>query len=190
MSQDVRVRSVTADDADALQAMLSHGTVATMLADVPWPYPNDGAATFIATHTPTSDTYQSLDAVTFTPYGGDCVGFVSLRRASRALRLSYFAAPVVWGRGVVTAAVGQVLDRTFDRDPNVVVEAGVFNDNPASARVLHKLGFEPHAAAFPECSAKGDTVGIATYRLTADLWRSRTVDRQDATTAARSNPNR
>jgi RimJ/RimL family protein N-acetyltransferase len=46
-----------------------------------------------------------------------------------------------WGRGVMTEVVTRVTDFCFDNFPLRRISAEVFSNNPASARVLEKAGF-------------------------------------------------
>ncbi|MEM8959154.1 MAG: GNAT family N-acetyltransferase [Pseudomonadota bacterium] len=76
---------------------------------------------------------------TITHAGEDrLIGLVGL---SREGRLHYLIDPDLWGRGLATEAVGAALSDVLC-DPRVErIEAEVFDANPASARVLQKLGF-------------------------------------------------
>jgi [ribosomal protein S5]-alanine N-acetyltransferase len=47
-----------------------------------------------------------------------------------------------WGRGIMTEAVTAVTDFCFDNFPLRRISAEVFSSNPASARVLEKVGFD------------------------------------------------
>lgn len=74
---------------------------------------------------------------------GELLGMAGAHRAeiSSAYEIGYWIAPACWGRGLATwaaAALMQHLDATGYRGDYV---AGHFVDNPASGRVLSKLGF-------------------------------------------------
>lgn len=60
----------------------------------------------------------------------------------RSGELGYWLAEPFWGRGIVTAAANAVVEYGFTRLDLVRIFAGVFATNPASARVLEKVGFE------------------------------------------------
>jgi RimJ/RimL family protein N-acetyltransferase len=53
----------------------------------------------------------------------------------------YALRPEFAGRGLATEAVAAFSAFLFDRFPVPAITAGVFTDNPPSARVLEKLGF-------------------------------------------------
>lgn len=54
----------------------------------------------------------------------------------------YWIGEAYWGRGIVTEAVGAFVPYLFEETNLVRLEAGVFDRNTRSARVLEKNGFE------------------------------------------------
>ena len=90
------------------------------------------------------------------------------RRPSGAIELGYWIARPHWGRGYATEASRALIDiaRTlgFTR-----LEGSHFLDNPASGRVLEKLGFEPLGITAPRLSrARGTEAQARLLRLTLD----------------------
>ncbi|MDD4255705.1 MAG: GNAT family protein [Methanofollis sp.] len=55
--------------------------------------------------------------------------------------MGYWLSEKYWGRGIATDAVRATVSRAFDLYPIVRLQAGVFENNPASMRVLEKCGF-------------------------------------------------
>ncbi len=71
------------------------------------------------------------------------VGGIGLEQRDAGVELGYWIARAYWGLGFATEAgraIVDIADKAL-RLPRLV--AGHFADNPASARVLRKLGFEP-----------------------------------------------
>lgn len=56
--------------------------------------------------------------------------------------IGYWLARPYWGRGIMTGVVRGLCDHAFAQLGLVKITAHVFADNPASARVLLKCGFE------------------------------------------------
>jgi ribosomal-protein-alanine N-acetyltransferase len=71
---------------------------------------------------------------------GKC-GYNEWRKAHRRGDISYIVAREQRGKGVVSEALGAMLDYGFDRMNLHSVEAGVTPGNDASARMLQRLGF-------------------------------------------------
>jgi RimJ/RimL family protein N-acetyltransferase len=60
----------------------------------------------------------------------------------RSAEIGYWLGEDYWGRGIVTEAVRAFTDWGFANFDLSRIYAGVFEWNPASARVLEKAGFE------------------------------------------------
>src|SRR5262245_47164765 len=63
------------------------------------------------------------------------------RKAHRRGEISYILAREHWGKGIVSEALGALLDYGFDHMNLHSVEAGVTPGNEASTRMLQRLGF-------------------------------------------------
>jgi len=107
---------------------------------VPYPYPPDGAeALFLrATEGRQNGSLYSFAVV----QDGSCVGVMSLMGVSDGhAELGYWVGKPYWGQGVATAAGELILKFGFEDLGLWRVTAGCLKRNPASARVLEKLGF-------------------------------------------------
>ena len=60
---------------------------------------------------------------------------------SHRAEIGYWLAKPYWGRGIMTAVVGTLCDIGFSEFGLVKIEAHVFANNAASARVVEKCGF-------------------------------------------------
>ena len=79
--------------------------------------------------------------------------------------MGYWIARPYWGRGYATEACVALID--IARALGITsLEGSHFLDNPASARVLEKLGFEPTGLVAPRIScARGTEVAARLMRL-------------------------
>jgi RimJ/RimL family protein N-acetyltransferase len=87
------------------------------------------------------------------------------RRPSGAVEMGYWIARSFWGRGYATEACIALVEiaRTLGL---ASLEGSHFLDNPASARVLEKLGFEALGLVAPRMScARGTEVPARLMRL-------------------------
>ena len=87
------------------------------------------------------------------------------RRPSGAVEMGYWIGRSFWGRGFATEASRALID--IARGLGLPrLEASHFLDNPASARVLEKLGFEPLGIIAPRIScARGTEAPARLMRL-------------------------
>lgn len=153
------------EDAPALAAAIGDEQVIRSLGRVPWPYSLADAQSFLSR--PADPLLPSCLITERTSGDPLLVGGCGLhRRESGAVELGYWIARPYWGRGLATEAAKAIIDiaRTL-RLP--ALEAGHFLDNPASGRVLEKLGFRPAGVIAPRfCLARGEEVPARFYRLT------------------------
>jgi RimJ/RimL family protein N-acetyltransferase len=155
-----------ADDARALAAAIGEEPIVRNLATAPWPYSLRDAEAFLTR--PRDPVLPSL--LVFARTDGDplLVGGCGLgAKPSGAVELGYWIARPVWGRGYASEAATAVIDiaRTL-RLPRLV--GSYFLDNPASGRVLEKLGFEPSGVIAPRLSCGRGTEALARI-LTLEL---------------------
>jgi RimJ/RimL family protein N-acetyltransferase len=128
------------EDAPALAAALADEAIVRNLAVVPWPYGLRDAEAFLAS--PRDPVLPSLLIFERTRAEPQLIGSCGLsRRPSGAVEMGYWIARPYWGRGFATEACSALIDiaRILGLPR---LEASHFIDNPASARVLDKLGFE------------------------------------------------
>ncbi|GAA4713858.1 GNAT family N-acetyltransferase [Sphingomonas lutea] len=168
------------EDAPALAMAIADEAIARNLATVPWPYRVRDAEAFLAT--PRDPILPSLLAFERTSGAPRLVGACGLgRRPSGAVELGYWIARSDWGRGFATEACTALIEiaRALDLPS---LEGSYFIDNPASARVLEKLGFAPLGIVAPRRScARGEDVPARLMRL---VLRGAAVEDEDEALAA------
>jgi RimJ/RimL family protein N-acetyltransferase len=152
------------EDAPALAAAMSDKAVAHNLAVVPWPYTLRDAEAFIAS--PKDPVLPSFLIFERTDAAPRLIGSCGLgRRPSGAVEIGYWIARPYWRRGFATEACGALIEvgRALGLSS---LEGSHFTDNPASARVLEKLGFEPLGLIAPRiCWARKEEVPARLMRL-------------------------
>jgi RimJ/RimL family protein N-acetyltransferase len=152
------------EDAPALAAAIADQAIVRNLAVVPWPYTLRDAEAFLAS--PRDPVLPSFLVFERTDGAPQLVGSCGLgRRASRAVEMGYWIARPHWGRGYATEACAALIEiaKTLGL---ACLEGSHFLDNPASARVLEKLGFEPTGLVAPRMScARGADVPARLMRL-------------------------
>lgn len=160
-----------AEDAPALATAIADEMIVRNLATAPWPYSLRDAEAFLAQ--PRDPVLPSFLIFERTDGEPRLVGSCGLgRRPSGAVELGYWIARPFWGRGIATEAATALIEiaRTmgFTR-----LEGSHFLDNPASGRVLEKLGFEPLGITAPRMSCARGT------ETQARLLRLRLVDAEE-----------
>ena len=154
-----------AEDAPALATAIADEMIVRNLATAPWPYRLRDAEAFLAQ--PRDPVLPSFLIFERTNGAPNLVGSCGIgRRPSGAVELGYWIGRNHWGRGYATEAGTALIDiaRTLGF---ASLEGAHFLDNPASGRVLEKLGFEPLGITAPRMScARGTEAPCRLLRLT------------------------
>jgi RimJ/RimL family protein N-acetyltransferase len=130
------------EDAPALVQAIGELSVARNLARVPYPYGLGDAEAFLSQ--PQHPVLPNCLIFTRTAGSPRLVGGIGLDRDAKGrIELGYWIARPYWGLGFATEA-GRAIMAYADASLRLPqLEAGHFLDNPASAHVLRKLGFQP-----------------------------------------------
>lgn len=161
------LRPLNAADAGRITLYARDPRVARNTASIPHPLPPGTTEAFIA-RAQSPDRTGDVWAMDATPAGGpDLMGVIGMERLDRQQsELSFWVAPAHWNSGLASAALTALIAanpqaaRTFF--------ATVFQDNPASARVLTNCGFAYLGDAETFCVARGARVPTWTYSRKAD----------------------
>jgi RimJ/RimL family protein N-acetyltransferase len=139
-------------DASALFEAIADEGIVRNLASAPWPYTLAHAEAFLATER--SPAEPAMLIFRRTEREPELVGTIGFgRRPDGELEFGYWIARPFWGRGYATEAGRAVLDFARDCLRLRKLHSGHFLDNPASGRVLEKLGFRPTGLVLPRFSA-------------------------------------
>lgn len=156
------LRPAWPEDAGALAAAIAHEPVARMLTRVPWPYTIDDARAFVAAP---ADAKLPRLLITLPERGGAVIGGCGLHDVDGAAAVGYWITPDHWGRGYASEALGALaeLARACGHRRLLAHHAA---DNPASGRVLRKVGFRANGASRTFHSmARGQAVTGPEYAL-------------------------
>jgi RimJ/RimL family protein N-acetyltransferase len=157
-----------AEDAPALAQAIADLMIVRNLSSAPWPFALRDAEAFLAA--PRDPILPSLLIFERTDGEPLLVGACGLgRRPSGNIELGYWIGRAYWGRGFATEA-GRALLAIARALKIERLEASHFLDNPASGRVLEKLGFVSTGVIAPRLScARGEEIParFMTLRLNA-----------------------
>lgn len=136
------LRDWSADDVPGLVRFANNPRIAATLRDgFPSPYTSGDAERFIAQATASG----GRNLVLAIEVDGQACGGIGVHPLEdvyrRTAEIGYWLAEQYWGRGIVTNAVQAIVPVAFDRYDLARIQAGIFENNPASMRVLEKCGF-------------------------------------------------
>jgi len=128
LTERLHLRPLRPDDAAPYARLISDRDVIRMLARPPCPFTLADARGFV-TRNRTRPWCYAIEI-------GRLIGCVTITD-----HLGYWLGKPYWGHGYATEAAGAVVDAYFAGTDDQQVLSGAFTDNPASLRVLEKLGF-------------------------------------------------
>ncbi|MGP1274144.1 MAG: GNAT family N-acetyltransferase [Caulobacterales bacterium] len=124
---------------------ISHGTtnrkVTDMTGRIPYPNPPLGAELYVLTCQAAEANRGDRVRAIIRKADGAGMGMIGLHpRKDGAVEFGYWLGEPYWGQGYATEAAKLLLDAA-DADGIAPIVAGHYADNPASGRVLEKMGF-------------------------------------------------
>lgn len=166
-TQRFTLRPIREDDAPVFALLCNDVAIARHTARIPHPYTLDDARSFVAA---ISAAFVAGTEYAFAVTEDDaivaCAGVMP--REAGAAELGYWVAVGARGRGVATEAAGAAALFAFERLAAQTLIAGHFTDNPASGRVLARLGFTPTGETCKTFSAgrggEADTIRVSLAR--------------------------
>lgn len=154
-TERLTLRMPCREDLAALVPLISDYDVAKNLAVVPHPYTEADGAGWLERMAERKAADGDDWAVL---HDGAFIGICSVTRYQGRLSLGYWLGKPYWGRGYATEAAEVVVSYAFATHDAFALVSGYFVDNPASGRVLEKLGFEPAGIELVRCAARNATV--------------------------------
>lgn len=135
------LRPLAPADIPLLARAAGDARVARATRSIPHPLPEGAAEAFVA-RSLAPDRDEDVWALDARPSGGArLVGVVSLKPLDRGQsQVGYWVAPEVWNTGLASEALRMLIAANPHGARTLFAE--VFQDNPASARVLTNQGFE------------------------------------------------
>lgn len=151
-------------DASRISLLAGDYDVASMTGTIPHPYTEEMAVDWIRS------LHEGEEGVAFAiDLAGALIGCIGYRAYDAAhAEMGYWLGKPYWGMGFATEAARALILHAFQAEDFAYLTIGHFRENPASARVIAKLGFEPSGEVLRECAARGNRSRCLTYRLTRD----------------------
>ncbi len=156
------LRPLRKSDAGLLELYSSDERIARSTTSIPHPLPPGTTEAFIARVT-ADDRREDVWVLDGSAHGhAELLGVIGLTCIERGqAEIGYWIAPAFWNTGYASEAVNALI-KANPKGCNTIF-AEVFQDNPASARVLTNAGFEYIGDAESFSVARDATVATWTY---------------------------
>lgn len=168
------LRPFAADDAFDVERLAGMREIADTTLTIPHPYPHGAAAEWILTHAPAWEKGTAATFAVVENESGRLVGVAALmiRPDHRRAELGYWIALDRWNQGYATESNQRLVDFGFEVLGLHRIEARHFLRNPASGRVMLKLGMKAEGVE-RDAAVKGDRFeSFAVYSILEDEWRA------------------
>ena len=155
------LRPLALSDAARIALLAGDFDVASMTGTIPHPYNERMAGEWIG-----SALAGEEGTVFVIERDGALIGCVGYREDEKGgAELGYWLGKPYWGQGYATEASAAMVAYAFDDGGLDYLTIGHFADNPASARIMAKLGFTEQGEKIRECVAREEKARCLTYRL-------------------------
>jgi RimJ/RimL family protein N-acetyltransferase len=134
------LRPLAYSDKGMIEHYAADERVARMTRSIPYPMAPGTVDAFIE-RANSDDRDEDIWVMDGTRFGGpEMMGVMSLKRMDRnQTEIRYWVAPAFWNTGLASSTIPALL--AANPNDNDTMFAEVFQDNPASARVLTNCGF-------------------------------------------------
>jgi len=169
------LRPFQIDDAPELQRLAGAREVAEGTLTIPHPYPDGLATEFIAGR---ADYFASGEGAAWAitrREDGRLLGGIGLHFYERHARaeIGYWLGVPYWGRGYATEAAAAVLEYGFRQRGLHRIYASHFTYNPASGRVMQKLGMRLEGTLREHVLRMGKPLDLVYYGILRPEWEAR-----------------
>ncbi len=160
-TQRLILRPLRSGDEPEFLTLAGDWDVARMTSDIPYPLLPAHAKAWLRPNG--SDVRFAIEL------HGRMIGSTGyFRRRSGAAELGFWLGRDHWGLGFASEAAAATVRHGFNADGHMAFSSAHFVDNPASGRVLAKLGFEEVGRSRMWCSARGTEVEALGLWLTRE----------------------
>jgi len=151
------LRPPVAADISRFVPFLNDFDVTKNLSRVPYPYSEDDGCAWVVRTAGERVRGEAFPFIVMEKTEGRLIGICGVQ-PQLDFMLGYWFGKPYWGRGYATEAVRRVTKFAFDELGTNRLTASWIDDNPASGRVLEKIGCKPDGAEEQDCLSRGSTV--------------------------------
>ena len=170
------LRPFVLEDAWDVERLAGMREIADTTLNIPHPYPVGAASRWIETHAPAWAAGTGVLYAIVERTNGKLAGVVSLLQINREYRraeLGYWIAVDHWNKGFATEASEALVDFGFRKLGLHRIESTHFVRNPASGKVMQKLGMQQEGIE-RDSAVKWDRYeSLVRYAILEPEWKAR-----------------
>ena len=167
------LRQLCREDIPQLLPLIGTREVAATTLRIPHPYTQDDALKFLEHCDALWDRREGARFGIFVREGERLCGGIGLdaKLNHNHAELGYWIGVPFWGKGYCTEAAREVLKFGFETLQLHRIHAGHFSNNPASGRILQKLGMKHEGRSREHICKWGEYLDVEIYGLLAREYR-------------------
>jgi len=172
-TQRLLLRPFDSSDAADVQRLAGDRAIADTTLNIPHPYEDGLAEAWIETHAREYAEGRLVNFAITLSADGTLIGSIGLkldREAPGSGELGYWVGVPWWNRGYCTEAAAAVLDYGFRLLELDRINAHHLLRNPASGRVMEKIGMRAEGVAREAFHKEGEREDIALYGILRRDW--------------------
>jgi|SRR5215216_4380548 len=168
------LRAFTLQDAPTVRRLAGVREVAEMIYPIPYPYEDGVAEEWITSHRPAYEAGKAVTLAVTLREGGTLCGAIELTINPQDVNaeIGYWLGVPYWGRGYATEAAREIVRYGFEKLGLHRIHSGHFARNPASGRVLRKIGMSYEGTRREHLRKLGGFEDYVQYGLLARDWPS------------------
>jgi ribosomal-protein-alanine N-acetyltransferase len=172
MTPRLTLRPFTLDDAPAVQRLAGAWEIAETTANIPYPYEDGMAEEWISTHQERFDKGEAVSLAITLSTDGRLMGAIGLHinESQRLAEIGYWIGKPYWNQGYATEAAQEVLRYAFEVLDLNRVQARHMTRNPASGRVMQKIGMQYEGTLRQSIFRWGKFEDAAMYSILRDEY--------------------
>jgi len=168
------LREFTLEDAPEVRRLAGAPEIARMTLLIPHPYEDGMAEEWISSLRPSYEAGEQMIFAMVLREGGELVGCIGmdLNARDKNAELGYWVGKPYWGQGYCTEAAREMVRYGFEVLGLHRIHANHFGSNPASGRVLQKVGMSHEGTRREHYKKWGEYEDRVEYGLLASEWRA------------------
>ncbi|PDW05128.1 GNAT family N-acetyltransferase [Candidatus Viridilinea mediisalina] len=168
----LRLRAFNLSDGTAVERLAGDFAIADTTLTIPHPYPEGAAATWIATHSEWAQCGKRWEWAITERNTGELLGAIGLSQERQHQRgeLGYWMGQPFWNQGYTSEAAAAVLRHAFTTLGFNRIFAHHFARNPASGRVMQKIGMRLEGCQRQHIRNRDRFEDLVHYAILREEW--------------------
>lgn len=172
-TERLRLRRFEISDAENVQRLVNDIDIAKSTLNIPHPYTLENAREWISHH---MDKFQSRVSIEFAITLKNsheligAIGISSICEEHEKAEIGYWIGKKYWGKGYCTEAARRILQFCFEQLKLNRVYAIHFSSNPASGKIMQKIGMKMDGVLRKNIKKWGEFIDTPIYSILRDEY--------------------